>query len=85
MPITAAAAWALFSATQSNAAARDEAFAAGALDPLLLLVEGGGAQVLQNPPCPDISPTLLTVRVTALNQEQWLHHRVSLSSSYCRS
>ncbi len=50
MPITAAAAWALFSATQSNAATRDAAFAAGALEPLLLLVEGSGAQVCLAPP-----------------------------------
>ncbi len=45
MPITAAAAWALFAATQSNTETRDAAFAAGALEPLLLLVEGSGAQV----------------------------------------
>lgn len=49
MPITGAAAWALFSATQSNTATRDTAFAAGALTPLLLLVEGSGAQVGQPP------------------------------------
>ncbi|EIE19244.1 hypothetical protein COCSUDRAFT_83592 [Coccomyxa subellipsoidea C-169] len=40
----AAAAWALFAATQSNTETRDAAFAAGALEPLLLLVEGSGAQ-----------------------------------------
>ena len=57
MPITAAAAWALFSATQSNAAARDAAFAAGALDPLLLLVEGSGAQV-----CPALKMVYVSIR-----------------------
>lgn len=45
MPITAAAAWALYSATQCNARTRSAAFQAGALEPLLLLIEGGGAQV----------------------------------------
>jgi hypothetical protein len=52
MPITAAAAWALYSATLSNARTRNAAFAAGALEPLLLLIEGGGAQV-QMRPSPD--------------------------------
>jgi hypothetical protein len=50
MHITAAAAWALYSATQSNARLRCAAFSAGALEPLLLLIEGGGAQVRRAEP-----------------------------------
>lgn len=45
MAITAAAAWALYAATQNNRPAALAAFQAGALQPLLDLVRGGGSQV----------------------------------------
>ncbi len=45
MAITAAAAWALYAATQDNRPAALAAFNAGALQPLLDLVRGGGSQV----------------------------------------
>ena len=46
MAITAAAAWALYAATQSNRPAALAAFHSGALQPLLELIQGGGSQVL---------------------------------------
>lgn len=44
MAITAAAAWALFAATQENRPVALAAFSAGALQPLLDLIQGGGSQ-----------------------------------------
>ena len=46
MAITAAAAWALYAATQGNRPAALAAFRSGALQPLLELIQGGGSQVL---------------------------------------
>ena len=45
MAITAAAAWALYAATQENRPVALAAYANGALQPLLDLIQGGGSQV----------------------------------------
>ncbi len=45
MAITAAAAWALYAATQGNEAVALAAYSSGALQPLLDLIQGGGSQV----------------------------------------
>ena len=46
MGITAAAAWALYAATQGNRPVALAAYSSGALQPLLDLIQGGGSQVL---------------------------------------
>ena len=45
MAITAAAAWALYAATQGNRPVALAAYSSGALQPLLDLIQGGGSQV----------------------------------------
>ena len=45
MAITAAAAWALYAATQENRPVALAAYSSGALQPLLDLIQGGGSQV----------------------------------------
>ena len=45
MAITAAAAWALYAATQGNCPVALAAYSSGALQPLLDLIQGGGSQV----------------------------------------
>ena len=65
MAITAAAAWALYAATQGNRPAALAAFHSGALQPLLELVQGGGSQVLSGP-----RTTFRICLVSPLGQQQ---------------
>ena len=51
MAITAAAAWALYAATQGNHPVALAAYSSGALQPLLDLIQGGGSQACHADTC----------------------------------
>ena len=74
MAITAAAAWALYAATQENRPVVLAAYSSGALQPLLDLIQGGGSHACLSLP-PDFAAAQCVHTAMLMKEEIWCRLR----------